>query len=296
MQRRGPRRSEPQRRRVNDGERRATGGGRWSARNLSCGTLRSVRRRAFRAARRRCNPRTAIAWFVWGCTEGTEFAANRLQFDLGEALHQERLEGAGQRPMATLVLLAHQLLDDVRVARRNPGWRKLGVHIGTSLPRPYRPRQEERYKIGTNLNAYSPAFLVPLLCQVPEAKRINPRLPQWITEQIEPDIASIGRGKTRYGGSQSVLMTALLLYLELPEAERLRLAESITARSEESVRRDFDASWLTKAIRAITALGEEDAAAFVKGIEARLEQKRTSGTAAARRRESPRKSTRRQGA
>lgn len=97
-------------------------------------------------------------------------------------------------------------------------------------------------------------------------------------------------------------MTALLIYLELPRDDRMRLAESITARGEDSVRRDFDAHWISRAVKAISALGEgsvatlEGAVKAVRAMQAEAMPSHTPGSGAARREGAGHKSKRRRSA
>ncbi len=135
-----------------------------------------------------------------------------------------------------------------------------------------------------------------------EPKRRAPRLPEWLIDQIDPDIDALGRGAQHHGGSQSLFITALLLYLDLPKADRLELAALMSSRAEASVLRDFDSHWIGRAMKALSELGETSVPTLegaVQAVRARRQEagrSDTPGTAAASREGADHRSRRRRGA
>jgi len=101
-----------------------------------------------------------------------------------------------------------------------------------------------------------------------ETVRLHPTVPDWLKAAIDPDCIEVGTGPRKLGGDQAVIMAALLLYLRLPRADRLRLARMISARDERSVVADLETHWISKAIDAISELGEGSVVTLESAVQA----------------------------
>lgn len=139
----------------------------------------------------------------------------------------------------------------------------------------------------------------PIALAVEERTRFNATIPAWLRAAIDVDCRDAGIGPRKLGGDQAVVMTALLAYLELPRPDRLRLARSMSARDEESVRGDFNAHWIGRAMKALNELGEtavptlEAAVKVVRQRQREQAPSRTPGSVADPLGEAPHRSRRR---
>lgn len=116
-----------------------------------------------------------------------------------------------------------------------------------------------------------------------EKGRLNPTIPGWLIEEIQADLQQLGKGSRVHGGAQSLVMTALMLYLSLPQGDRLRLARMITARDRDSVMRDFQSHWIPRVVHAVGVLGEDYSESLVGAARAQERKSHSGGKREARR-------------
>lgn len=149
---------------------------------------------------------------------------------------------------------------------------------------------------------FQPACTAVLCHMARSRQRFNPTIPDWLLDRLTSEKQALGPGDRTHGGAQRVAMAALLLYFTLPEPDRRNLARLMSNREEESVRRDLNAHWIGRAMKALNELGETSVPTLegaVQAVRARRQEagrSDTPGTAAASREAADHRSRRRRGA
>lgn len=116
---------------------------------------------------------------------------------------------------------------------------------------------------------------------------IDARIPEWLYDEIDPDIDDLGIGSKRKGGPQKVAVLSLTLYASIPRTLRVSMLSPFPddLSNRQACMDHLGQYWPWRALKELCTMSEADRKACLAVISQRAKNRRPA------RSKSPRKST-----